>query len=370
MIRQRNALRGSAGPLSYCFSLLLCLLALFAVSGCGSSDSALLMPPVSVKAQSGDPQNYYPWSMGNAWISRGTVTANGTADYYTLTRITGHKTVMGTQTTVWSKIRIKKTSSGSVSADRKIDSYLVKDASGISYWGNDDTEDTLTPGLIPYRNAVFPIVVGSSFVQLDKPGVPFGTGTLEVQSVVRLRGVTELVSLPLGTFSNCLTVDTDLTLRSAATTTASQVMWHAPGVGIVKSRTVTTMNGASESISEELAGYVVDDIATGLTPSTISMTVSGATLTGSVARNGILFYLVSVAPDQTFTVDLSGMSETDSANLHVLNGANACSRSSRVAAKSCSITGPEAMLYIAVDGFSIASDTAPFTLSVRQETGI
>ena len=351
--------------------LLLCLLALFAVSGCGSNDNALFgLPPVSFDGSSGDPHNYYPWSTGNTWISRGTVAGSGTADFYTLSRITGHKTVNGVQTTVWAKIRIKKTSSGSVSSDRKIDSYLVKSGSAITYWGNDDARDTLTPGLIPYRNAVFPLVSGTSFVQLDKQNMAIEGGSLDVHSVVTLQSMNELVSLPLGTFSNCLAVDTAMTLMSAATTTATQVMWHAPGVGVVKSTTETIVNGSSETISEELVGYVVDDMRTGLTPSTLSMTVSGATGTGTVDRDGIRFYLVAVAPDRPFSVGLSGMSAADSANLHVFNGPNKCSNTSGLEAKSCGITGPEAVLYIAVDGFSLSGEAAAFTLTVQQQPAI
>lgn len=365
MIRAFRAVRFFVPSFSFLCFVLLGALPL-SLAACGHSDSRGL-PPVSLQPGSGDPMNYYPWSQGNAWISRGTVTGAGTAEFYTLSRIAGTRTVNGHATTVWSKIRIKRPAAGPVTADRKLDSYLAKTGSGITFWGNDDERDALTPSLVPYPNAVFPFAAGSSFVQLARENIAFGTGTVDVHSVVTVRTTGQVVSLPLGTFSSCMSVDTDMVLKSSTTTTARQTMWYAPGVGAVKSTTNTIVNGTDETVSEHLIGYLLDGMATGVTPSTMSMTASGATGTGSVGRDGALFFLVpGVVPGQTYLVDLAGMTVADSANLHTFNGGNKCSNVTGSPAKSCGITGPEAVLYIVVDGFSISAEAAPFSVTVRR----
>ena len=101
--------------------------------------------------------------------------------------------------------------------------------------------------------------------------------TADVKSIVTLKNL-ESVTVPVGTFSDSAKIETNLTLtvtlssnKAKITVTAVQTQWFAPGVGPVKSITVTTGDGFSETDTEELTGYIVDGHGQGirieLTPS-------------------------------------------------------------------------------------------------------
>lgn len=144
--------------------------------------------------------------------------------------------------------------------------FTINDT-GIENTGNDDTTDLITPELVPYSEAKFPIQICSTFQQYDAT-VDSGhdldadgkNDPMRLVSEVWMRAL-EDVDTPIGTFTDALRVEYKTTATITGTKTGmsgsteeTSVEWYAPGVGPVK-RTVTN---EQETIEEALYGFGVD----------------------------------------------------------------------------------------------------------------
>ena len=150
--------------------------------------------------------------------------------------------------------------------------YRVKDATGVTIWGNNDVTDVLTPHLVPYPGLRFPLQPGSTFQSFNKQGLNFGEDldgdgkneTAAINAQVKVVGF-ENVTVTAGTFPNTIRVETTFNLvvtlsrdMSAIPATQTQTTWFASGVGPVKHTGVTQSQGLSDTITEELVSYSVD----------------------------------------------------------------------------------------------------------------
>jgi len=215
----------------------------------------------------GDIGNYVPLTQGNFWRYQGTKSDTGrqTLNYQNTVTVNGTK-VIGTVTTI---VLTESNPDGAVDAQEE---YLFKDSLGINEYGNNDTSDTLTPRLVPFRLLHFPLATGSSFPQLNKSGVDYGQDrdgdgrneAVAINSQVSVIGL-ENVTVPVGSFTNVMKVQTVSTITltfssdgSKATVTETDTQWLAPGVGPVRNTTVAQGQGITETITEELEAYVVD----------------------------------------------------------------------------------------------------------------
>lgn len=369
----------SASPATIVLSRDTVLLQFFAIDAQGNTEeikSETYVVNPGPGSGPGDPQNYFPLVLEDTWITRGRVESGAEkTDYYAMSAISGEKPQMGLPAAVLSEIKIMRTARG-VTAEPKSDTYLFKNSEGITNFGNNDTADTLMSRMIPYQNAVFGIDTGQSFVQINRTGLDYGTDgdgdsrneTADIKSLVTIAGRNETVSVPTGTYSGCLGLRTDLSLslafsadKSSLLTKASQTRWFAPGIGPVKSVTQTVQSNIIESNTEELVGYSMDNASGGIVPKALAV---GQITDGSVSPDGADFYRVSITSDNPYSVSITGMQDGAVANLHLFNGSNAASDTTSRTNKTVVISGPDPVLYIVVDGFSLSNSAATYTLQV------
>lgn len=265
------------------------LVQFFAVDAAGTRESVKTQTYVlngGAATGPGDPQNYFPLTLGNTWTEQTTTSQTGpfgptTTTFSDTTTISGTRLVNGITALV-------STESNPDNTRRPTDEYVLKSSNGVLLLGSNDSTDTLTAALVPYYVAKFPFRTGSSFVQAMKSGFNFGQDldgdarneTADVSSVVTQKGF-ESVTVPAGTFPNSLKVETSLTATvtlssngSKITVTGVQTQWLAANVGPVKEIVVTSGGNVTETDTHELTSAIIaapffgsgSTFATGLTP--------------------------------------------------------------------------------------------------------
>ncbi|MFY4730764.1 hypothetical protein [Nitrospira sp. BLG_2] len=233
----------------------------------------------------GDVGNYFPFAQGSVWNFRGTHAETGqpTINFQDVHKITGTKPIGSVTATVFS--RSNPDGSGTPK-----DAYLTKETTGITFRGNNDPRDPITPQVIPYQDVRFPLHVGASFHPITKSGLDFGQdldgdGTNETANLTSQVTVIEFetVDVPAGTFPNSVQIQLQLTFTvslsksgSAAAARQTQTMWLAPGIGVIKRHSVTQFPGFAQTNSEELVSYLVNGQQAGSVPVTIATGVTEA----------------------------------------------------------------------------------------------
>ena len=215
----------------------------------------------------GDVGNHISFTQGNQWQTQGTESNQGNpaVGFANSVTITGTKVLAGVTTTVFSETN--PDNSGTAQEE-----YRVKDATGVTIWGNNDVTDILNPQLVPYPGLRFPLQPGSTFQSFNKQGLNFGQDldgdgkneTVAITAQVKVVGF-ENVTVTAGTFPNTIRVETTFNLvvtlsrdKSAIPATQTQTTWFASGVGPVKHTGVTQSQGLTDTITEELVSYSVD----------------------------------------------------------------------------------------------------------------
>jgi len=233
----------------------------------------------------GDVGNYFPFTQGNVWNMQGTRTETGqpTITFQNVHTITGTKLIGPITATVFSE-------SNNAGSGTPEDEYLTKETTGITFRGNNDPTDTITPQVIPYQEVQFPLQVGASFHPVTKNGLDFGQDldgdgkneSANITSQVTVIGF-ETVAVPAGSFANTIQINIQLTTTvfpskngSPVTARGTITLWHAPGVGTVKRRSVTQVQGSTETETEELVSYLVNGQGAGAVPVTIATGVAQA----------------------------------------------------------------------------------------------
>jgi hypothetical protein len=208
----------------------------------------------------GDIGNYIPLDRPMSWTYQGTEQSTGQppVSYSNAATIAGTKMVNGVLTTVLSQ-------TNPLNSDRSIDSYYTEDSRGVTFHGDNDTPDVLTPQLVPYLSERFPLGTGSSFEEVNRKGLDFGEDLdgdgknekIDILSIVTVLGF-ESVSVPAGLFPNCAKVETTNTLKAIASSNGAtvslivdQTVWYAPGVGPVK----RVLKVEHLTVTEELTSF-------------------------------------------------------------------------------------------------------------------
>jgi len=247
----------------------------------------------------GDIGNYFPLSQGDAWFFSGTISESGlpSTSFNNTITFTGSKILNGVSVAVLSESNPGNAGAGEL--------YLTKGTSGITNYGNNDTQDFLTQQLIPYQEIKFPLKLGSSFGQINKSGLNWpddldGDGRSEsatAVSTVTTAGL-ENVVVTAGSFSNCVKVVTVLTITVTLSRDGSQVVvtetdtsWYAPGVGPVKRTSVIESPGLGVILTEadQLTAYIVSGQANGISaqvaPAAASIGMGGTQQFTATARD-------------------------------------------------------------------------------------
>jgi hypothetical protein len=192
---------------------LLCLLLIIAVYGSASSGYA---------------QNYYPDEFGNMWFLRST---DG-IDERVIT-IQGPQIINGESL----KIIVERTNDNINQFFIKSESdgvKLFRAVTSVPVFGNVTFDYSPPQTFLPS-----PIGLGSEWKVVSEGGLPLG---IKVQLTNHAKIVViEDVTVPAGTFRNCLKIQQDIQIRVPGITDLSpqsNVMWLAPDIGLVK--TITT----------------------------------------------------------------------------------------------------------------------------------
>ena len=257
----------------------------------------------------GDQGNYFPTAFGSTWGYQTTrkVTGKPTIVFITGRSVSGSRVVSGVTETVF--YETNPSNSGIPEED-----YFLKDGTGVANRGTSDSTDPITPLLVPYYEARFPLQTGHTFEQIPNTvlGISLdidGDGrneTVKVSSTTHVAGF-ETVTVPAGDFANSAKIETHisttfiLTRGDSVLVTGTETSWLAPGIGLVKRVTAVKSRGISQTDAEELVSYSIEGqtngtgsfsfpIATGISPADSGVLHPGKS---GLATDGTNYLLVS-----------------------------------------------------------------------------
>jgi hypothetical protein len=197
--------------------------------------------------------------------------------------VNGSHTVKNVSATVLTTASPIGTSSGT------IDNYYYASPGGITYLGNNDAKDGVTPLIIPYPQLLFPVNTGQ-VASIAGTNLSLGKNTQGNPITGNLNDTIanadfEPVTVPAGIFPNALkqvtstsVTGTDSLTHQTVTVTGTDTIWLVPGIGTVKE--VTVINSSPSVTTEnDLRGYMVNGAGHGLgVPVTIA---SGTAISSS-----------------------------------------------------------------------------------------
>ena len=266
------------------------LLALISCGGGGGGGGGGAPPPPSPSVTGngfapaggpGDTNSYFPNAAQDQWrFDFTTDDPRATAPSGTVTlTVTGTKTIQGASATVYTRSDPTSSSGG-------FDQYFAVGNGGVTALGNTDPGDTISPLLIPYVQALFPISLGQ-VSQVVGQNLPFGTDsnnnpiTLSLTQTITNAAI-ETVDVPAGTFANTLKQVTaiDATAHDgtqSAPISGNDTAWYAAGVGQVKDQSTASGGGTTINSAAELRGYTLNGALHGIAPSPAPALTVGAT---------------------------------------------------------------------------------------------
>ena len=270
----------------------------------GASGNGNNLPPATGP---GDTENFFPVSTGDTWSYYVTTTGlAGTepSSFLDTVTVTGNRTVLGAQATVF--LETDATGTG-----LPIEGYYDKTAGGIAYLGTNDRTDVVTPWLVPYEMARFPLAAGT-IAQFTKGGLSFGEDLdgdgifekVDVTVTTTIAGF-EPLAIGLGTFPRTVkateTQSGNVTLSYSGTSvlfSSTVTRWSAPGVGLLRTTQDTTVQSMTVGTLMEARGYVVGGTQHGfgdVLP--IAMTLAQTpTTTPTLASDGTNFLAAAETP--------------------------------------------------------------------------
>jgi hypothetical protein len=205
--------------------------------------------PAATRSSSGpgDTERLWPTDQGNVWVYDMQDVAGGvsTTSYETTVSVLRSETV-GDATRLSMREDTRYSSGQMVS----VEDYLV-DRGGVTFvstsGGVNASADALIAGLGGYREMLFPATSGR-FLAFDKPGLDLGEDVdgdgkhevIDLRMDVTMVGY-EAVTVPAGSFARAAKYQKHLVQRvslsgdgSVIEVTVNATMWHAPGIGLVK----------------------------------------------------------------------------------------------------------------------------------------
>lgn len=264
-------------------SMAVTIAALAAACGGGGGDGGNTPSPAPVPITDplqplligpGDPQNYVPTGGFDSWTYNSATSITGTTQYdLASVSIAGNKTVLGVSTTVFAERLF-----GDPPTAPAYEMYYRKLPGGVAFYGSNDTTDTLTAGVIPYAELLFPVAAGP-VSSLTKTGLDFGMDldgdgkneTVDAAQTISIAGF-ESVTVPAGTFPAAARRLATITANAKLTSngqvipvTTNETTWIAPGAGVIRRHTVGSSQGSTLLTSTiEARGFNVGGVRRGL----------------------------------------------------------------------------------------------------------
>jgi len=253
------------------FALISSLILAACGGGGGSGDGST--PPPPPPAGPGDTEKFFPDSVGDIWYFDATTSQSmmpGSVEHgFQQLAVAGTRSVGGTLSKVFE-------SSDPANPSESLETYYSKDSNGVTNRGNNDPGDTLTAAAVPYLEGKFPVVVGT-ITDLSRTNVDWGedldgdgrSERVDFRLRITMDGF-EAQTVPAGSFSRTArrTSSIDGTIRATRGQnlpfTATEHLWSAPGVGIVRQEVSIAAGGETFEETYLARGYKVDGVAHGM----------------------------------------------------------------------------------------------------------
>jgi hypothetical protein len=216
----------------------------------------------------GDTQNYVPASVGNAWklSYAATDTNNVTTAGLLALSIPGTKTVLGATATVFDQ----QDGVGGIGSGQ--DFYVIGNG-GVTFVGNSDATDLLTPQLVPFVQLLFPVSTGQQS-RLTASGLSLGKDaqgnpvTLDMTQTIS-NDRFEDVATTAGFFPGALRQTTTVAGTTADAgksfgINGTDVRWYWPGAGLIRESISITTDGLSNTGESQIMSYTVNGVSHGV----------------------------------------------------------------------------------------------------------
>ena len=247
----------------------------------------------------GDAENFFPIATGDAWnyyVTTTGSTGNAPPTFLNTVTVTGNRTVLGAAATVF--LEANPTVTGT-----SVEGYYDKTAGGLAFLGTNDTTDTVTPSLVPYEVALYPVAAGT-IAQFTKSGLNFGRdldgdGINEKVDVTVTTAIVgfEALTIGLGTFPRTTkateTESGNVILSKSGTLipfTSTATRWAAPAIGVLRTTQDSMVQSTTFGETMEARGYVVSGTQHGFgalltIPATLAQTYTTAPALASDGTN-------------------------------------------------------------------------------------
>jgi hypothetical protein len=172
-----------------------------------------------------------------------------------------------------------------------ITNYFGDSGGGLTFYGNNDATDIVTPRISPYAQLLYPVAAGtvSTVTASGIPAGSAGNGDAVTTSFTQTTTVADLetVTVDAGVFANAAKVVQttsgtllDTVSKSSIAIANVDTTWLAPGVGVVQDISVTSSNGAVVSTeTRSLRSYTVGGVTHGAGAPQTVLSTSGGTST-------------------------------------------------------------------------------------------
>jgi hypothetical protein len=200
----------------------------------------------------GDIGNFFPYSDGNLWEYKNTTSI----PFSNTLTVAGTRFIDAVPTTVFRE-------SNPENDGRPQESYAVKAADGITWYGNNDPTDSVTSQLVPYQPIHFPLPFGNPFVSVSRKRVIINGQAVDYTEESRAVGL-ENVTVPAGSFPNALKLERTQTFLLGGTdtpiVTGKETTWLVRNRGQIKRSLVVEGGGQTATDTEELVRSVIDGV--------------------------------------------------------------------------------------------------------------
>jgi hypothetical protein len=256
-------------PLRTFFASFALMLLASACGGGGDGGGGSQPPPVGP----GDTEKFFPDTIGDTWFYD--TTSGDPADPNMHQHGFGQLEVTGTKAigSVVAKV-FAATVPGDPGA--ALETYYSKDSNGVTNRGNNDPTDPMTPAVVPYLEGKFPVEPGV-ITDVSRSNIDYRDdldGDLRNEKIdfnlrITMDGF-EAQVVPAGTFARTAkrTSRIEGTIRTTSAGnypfTATEQLWSAPGVGIVRQLVTLSLAGMTDQQSYVARGYTVDGVAHGM----------------------------------------------------------------------------------------------------------
>lgn len=256
----------------------------------------------------GDPDNYFPMSLGNRWIYEGTETSTaGVAEYQGIHHISGTTVINGLQAKVYSEYN-------TLDFDPS-NTYLYEDLNGIANLGV-DSFDPFEKVLENFWEVVYPLTAGTDYVHFDRKGIRLSqdidmdgkTDTADIYSVVTVVGLETVMANGQSYSALHLNRVTEIVIHVSSSSTPYPAtivsdIYTVSNVGtVLQETTIHFPDNTSETTHEELVAYNVEGATSGITSIATQVMAKQGTLAGSKE-----YFQFNVTAGNTYVVSLAGI---------------------------------------------------------------